>query len=594
MTASAIAPLVSLSLTDVSATLPILSPDGVSGAPGAPGWRYTGQTYGAAVADIDRDGFLDLYVNHHHTAPAELIYGFGSATPRQSFVNSNNDQHGACFFDIDQDGDWDLLESRGGATDGVIAPDDPKYFNEIYVNAGGTLVVDNQADEYGIEYAPARGRMITPMNFEGRLGLFLGCEAKADGSYPSKLMRMTPQLPFHDWNLLHANLNGVNVAIGAHLGADDMLDVVALRDRRLTLLCNDGSGFASTAPLVRRFGALGNEALRDVQVADFNGDLRQDVFVAVGARSHDRLFSVDDTGALVNLTWRAGLIGEVYASASATAGDFDNDGDTDIAVLHEEPGVVISFLMNDGSGRFSSEVYADSTVTGKGDRIISGDFNNDGWLDFLVTSGRGSGANGDPTRTAYGQYVMLESGGGTNRWLSVELVGVSAERSGLGARVYVATPDGRQQLLEQDSGVHEAVQDSTWLHFGLGTNATVSRLTIVWAEGHKQILTDLPADQHITVTESRATLAVERRGDTVRIEATGGADIVSAPGRISSPDGTITDLVTVGLEANDQVTVSPADIAFDLLLGNGSDVIRFTLDRAASLSVTGDFDLLFL
>ncbi len=82
---------------------------------------YCGQTYGIALADVDGDGWLDLFANHHLVGPSELLYGFGRGSVPVTPVtlsldgpNQGGDEHGAVFFDIDRDGDLDLLESVGG------------------------------------------------------------------------------------------------------------------------------------------------------------------------------------------------------------------------------------------------------------------------------------------------------------------------------------------------------------------------------------------------------------------------------------------------------------------------------------------------
>jgi hypothetical protein len=43
------------------------------------------------------------------------------------------------------------------------------------------------------------------------------------------------------------------------------------------------------------------------------------------------------------------------------------------------------------------------------------------------------------------------------------------------------------------------------VHFGLGDATSVDRLTILWPSGLKQELADVPADQHLRVTEGEAT-----------------------------------------------------------------------------------------
>lgn len=56
-------------------------------------------------------------------------------------------------------------------------------------------------------------------------------------------------------------------------------------------------------------------------------------------------------------------------------------------------------------------------------------------------------------------------------------------------------------MLERDSGVHGFVQASQRLHFGLGDHEFARKVVVVWADGDKQIVRRVEANQHITITE---------------------------------------------------------------------------------------------
>ena len=88
---------------------------------------------------------------------------------------------------------------------------------------------------------------------------------------------------------------------------------------------------------------------------------------------------------------------------------------------------------------------------------------------------------------------------GDNRWLKVLLVGVTSNRSAIGATV-VATYGARKQskaVLSQSS--YLSVNDRR-LHFGLGTETKVT-LDIVWPNGQKQTFPDVAADRLLVIRE---------------------------------------------------------------------------------------------
>jgi len=67
--------------------------------------------------------------------------------------------------------------------------------------------------------------------------------------------------------------------------------------------------------------------------------------------------------------------------------DINNDGLKDIAVAHGDfQQNLLSYYLNLGSGKFSSQQVLDSDVI-KPNSLATGDFNNDGWLDIVSFSG---------------------------------------------------------------------------------------------------------------------------------------------------------------------------------------------------------------
>ena len=102
-----------------------------------------------------------------------------------------------------------------------------------------------------------------------------------------------------------------------------------------------------------------------------------------GERPTDRLFRNDGAGKFSDVTAEAGVVDRGYGMG-CTAGDIDNDGDTDLYVTNFGPNVM---YRNVGGGRF--EDVTDETATGDPRWSASaafGDIDADGDLDLYVTN----------------------------------------------------------------------------------------------------------------------------------------------------------------------------------------------------------------
>ena len=84
----------------------------------------------------------------------------------------------------------------------------------------------------------------------------------------------------------------------------------------------------------------------------------------------------------------------------------------------------------------------------------------------------------------------------------VDLEGVTSNRNGIGARVEVTTPDGVTQHFEVRSGSSLGAGDDLAAHFGLGTNGSVSNVTVKWPSGVVQVVGSVGINQRTTIVES--------------------------------------------------------------------------------------------
>jgi hypothetical protein len=185
--------------------------------------------------------------------------------------------------------------------------------------------------------------------------------------------------------------------------------------------------------------------------------------------------------------------------------DFDNDGWKDLLVAranvldniseskpersYPEPNSVFRNLGGNHFDDVSAGAGADFQIPAAHRGVAFGDFDNDGRIDAVVS------VLGAPARV----FRNISPGG--NHWLILKLEGSRSNRMGLGAQVRLTTPDGRSQWNEATTAVGYASSSDSRVHFGLGANTQVRDIEIRWPSGTKQILTNVPADRIIPVTE---------------------------------------------------------------------------------------------
>ena len=121
--------------------------------------------------------------------------------------------------------------------------------------------------------------------------------------------------------------------------------------------------------------------------------------------------------------------------------------------------------------------------------LAVGDLDNDGRVDVVVTT------NGGPA------YVLHNETATPNHWLSLNLVGHKSNRDGIGAVVKVVTKGCTQYTTVSTSGSYLSSSDKR-AHFGLGMATVADRIEIRWPSGTHQVLTQVKADQNLTVDEA--------------------------------------------------------------------------------------------
>jgi hypothetical protein len=508
------APASAVTFTDVTTDAGINHLQHVGNAPGAGLFR----TGGAAAADYDNDGWVDLFVTRLNARP--LLYrNLGDGTFQDMAVSagflSSLPANGAAWGDIENDGDQDLYVTSSGGT---------RYY--LYVNDGSGKFTE-QAGQRGasIDGVFRYGQSATFGDYDGDgfLDLHTNDWATEASVSTSRLLRnLGAANPGHFEDVTAAA--GLNVFRPSHFADGSTDDNVYRysstftdldRDGRPDLAIaadfltsqvfwNNGDGTFSDGTMAAGVGT--DEDGMGSAIGDYDGDGRLDWFVSAlvdvpggfPPHSGNRLFRNRGDRTFSDETDAAGVRSSGWSWGTSYL-DYDNDRDLDLFVTNgwdtttSDPSRV---YRNDGGIFTDVSTAVGVTDAGMGRGLVTLDFDNDGDQDVFVVN--------------HGAKAILyrNDGGNENAWLKLKLEGTESNRDGLGAFITLDPDDG----IAGDELVREIGVGSNFLghndvtaHFGLGSSlASIDRITIEWPSGLEQQLTGVVTNQLLHVVEGGA------------------------------------------------------------------------------------------
>lgn len=433
-------------------------------------------SHGTILADFDGDGDLDLL----RGATIHFNQGVGLfGDPLQLPVSSTDHVVGAAAGDIDNDGDLDIVL---GQRDKGLSVFHQTHSGFVKMNGPGTPAPG------GFVFTP----ILADFNNDGFLDIYV-CQG---GS--SKIANNTNHL-----------------------------------------YLNRGDGTFTDFTSESRAG-LSNSSPWAIAM-DYDGDGDLDLFVpGIAPYPQSFLMENDGTARFTNVTDEVGLTAPNSTRMQADFGDFDNDGDFDLAVTYHESRFALYANRGDGVFEDATNAVGLSDADPAVYRPSFVDLNNDGFLDLVLFNRSSS----PPERS----YVYLNDSGlsftdvseemsgsdligyegqcwgdidgdgdldnfglarpdlqrlsrleiaSPNNHLLVQTVGVISNRDGIGAQLTAEV--GGRTLTRQVGG---KIADSLEVEFGLGAATQVDRFTIRWPSGIVQALDNVAANQRITVIET--------------------------------------------------------------------------------------------
>ncbi len=477
------------------------------------GFRRTG---GAAAADFDNDGWVDLYVTRRGNLRDLLYRNRGDGTFEDVAQAAGfpilSTTNGPAWGDIDNDGDKDLYVTTSGG-----------YQFYMYVNDGNGHFTE-QAVERGADIGGAfrYGQSVTFGDYDGdgyldihtndwgndtsvstsRLLHNLGA---ANPGYFEDVTAAAGLNVYRDPYFLPGGGTDTNAyrhtSTFTDIDRDGHLDLAIAGDFKTSqLFWNNGDGTFTDGTLDAGLGS--DEDGMGSTIGDFDGDGRLDWFISalvdnppsIEDHSGNRLYRNNGDRTFADQTDLGGVRDSGW-SWGTTFLDHDNDRDLDLFVTNGWGLADQSHLYQNDNGVFtdvSNAAGVTDTKLGRG--LLSLDYDNDGDLDvFIVNHGA--------------QPILYRNDGGNeNDWLKIKLEGTASNRDGIGAFITV-TPDldfpDKIMVREINAGSNFLSQNELTAHFGLGPDAgTIDLVTVAWPSGAVQELSNVLANQVLNLVEN--------------------------------------------------------------------------------------------
>lgn len=446
-----------------------------------------------AVVDMNGDG-LDDIVRLDDTEDLVIDYQTGSnmAFSGYSYGPTFGSQWSICVADVDGNGYNDIL--TGGAYNGLKL---------LKANATGT---DYTLEVINILPIFLQGSNFADINNDGNIDIFachddgVSQAYRNNGSggftYDPEMIDPVSTVPSDNsgnygsiWTD-YDNDGDLDLYISkCRLGVSNPMD-----GRRLNLLFeNDGNGNYTDVAAAAGLQPMGQSWATDFADIDNDGDL--DAFVI----NHDilsGLYENNGFGIFTNITAQSGLTADLLTAGPGIQvkfADFDNDTYVDLLITSTGPSHRL--FRNNGNTTFTNLTATIPTLGNRIHSVATGDLNNDGFVDLIA--GFGDGYNGT---TFTNDQLYMNNGNGSNNYLKVALQGNVSNSNGIGARLELYGIWG-QQIREVRSGESYGIMTSLTQHFGIGDFGFIDSLVVRWPSGVVDKVVNPTVNQTLTLVE---------------------------------------------------------------------------------------------
>ena len=492
---------------------------------------------------------------YKQAALATLLLGgtAGMAYSQMTFANSNSrlsvtDFHsGVGIAVVDMDGDG--MDDIARMDDGYLLQIQKQRTGQQFASVNGVNMGGSSAWSMVVADANEDGYRDVAAGFGSGASLSLA-NAGGTGYGPANA------LPSSNYFLQNMNFMDVD--------NDGDVDIFGCNDVGMSKIwSNNGSGTYTVSNIINfdvsptddsgNYGSIWSDFDNDGDVDFYIAKCRQGVNDSNDARRISILFVNNGNG---TYTENAAAYGLRIKAQSWTASfeDINNDGWFDVLLTQHD--VNTKLMLNDGTGHFNNinvNNAAGLNVNFTPYQSKMADFDNDGWVDVLISGSNGNATSGrlfrnnhNNTFTAvtdafpsaienaihsyglgdlnhdgkidiYAGYatgytspsstddvLWLNTTDNDNHFVTFTLQGTVSNRDALGARIFLYG-DWGVQTREVRAGESYGTCNSFNMHFGLGSATTIDSAVIKWPSGTVTTLYDKPVDQFIHVIEGQCS-----------------------------------------------------------------------------------------
>jgi len=444
---------------------------------------------GAAAADYDNDGKVDVYITA--LGGNRLFRNLGAGkfadVTRTAGVADSGFSTSTLWFDYDTDGkvdlfvahyvDWssekDLFCTLDGKNKSYCTPESYKGQSPSLFRNRGNGTFENVTKQAGISDTSSKGLGVAMLDFDGdgRMDLFVANDTEPNRLYRNKAngtfadVAVGAGVAFSESGVARAGM-GVDAADYDGSGHPSLI-IGNFANQMMALYHNEGRGlFIDDAPK----SAVGRSSLLSLTFGcfffDYDLDGLPDIFAANGHVSDD----IERVQPRVTYAQRPHL--------------FRNTGRKQF---------------EDISARAGSALQRPIVARG----AAYSDYDLDGDPDIVVTTNNG------PAR------LFRNDGGNRHNVLRVQTVGTASNRDGIGARVEVSVRGGSRRWQIVKTGSSYASQSELPLTFGLGAAGGVDAIRVAWPSGRVDAIGAIEANQSVVIQEGagvvrKAAIATKR------------------------------------------------------------------------------------